>query len=335
MFRSNRPRFLWVAVAVLIALVCIGAFFVNWDDISERLHRHGNPASVSPETTLPSVAPATVPDHAAPPENPGVPSAAEPKGESKGESKGKPGGEPGAPPNTPEEEHSAEGKALPPSPPLPCVPAGASQVERKKAFNLQSLDLIVGRDEPFSVSGRQITIAEMQNRKSATEDPTPIITPFQERDFGSKIRRPVIEPPRPPIPMPVYYGVRIVRPGEYVWGIDFAVLRQVMARRGVMISTTADHPDREGRSSGVARILKFAEGIVYAYNVHENRFEKDLNTISPGFIVIYFRICDYVAALDRLNTADLQGLHYYVKGFLELDQPEQDIRLLDKRTFGE
>lgn len=219
---------------------------------------------------------------------------------------------------------------LQPSPPLPTIPFQASQSERREAFQLrESVDHIVRRDEPFEIGGKKITIGEILGT------PPAIIPHIEESEIGSKVRRPI--PSGTPSPLAQsqgYYGVRYVRPAENLWSIHHAMIREYFARRGIILSKDADRPASDGRSSGVGRLLKFIEGAVYVYDLDQHRFEKDLGSIQPHSIVVFFKISDFFAALDDLQPRDLASIRY-VGNNLRLDRNRETRDLLDRRVLLE
>jgi hypothetical protein len=131
-----------------------------------------------------------------------------------------------------------------------------------------------------------------------------------------------------------YYGVRHVRPAENVWSIHHAMIREYFARRGIILPKDADMPAPDGRSSGIGKLLKFIEGAVYVYNLDQRRFEKDLGSLQPYSIVVFFKISDFFAALDGLQPRDLASIRY-VSNSLRLERNRETRDLLDRRALLE
>lgn len=224
---------------------------------------------------------------------------------------------------------------LPPAPPLPAVPPQYNQKQRREAFQLkESVDHIVLKDEPFEVNGKKITIAEIEGRVKGKAEQVELLPAIRESDVGGVIRKPVAGISAPPAQAPSYYGVRVVRPGENIWNIHYAIVREYFARRHVSLPMIADEPAPDGRSSGIGRLLKFIEGVVYVYNIQQNRLESDLNVVHPYGILIFFKISDLFAALDQLKPADLPRLRY-VNNSLQVQGPAETRDLLDRRALLE
>jgi hypothetical protein len=205
---------------------------------------------------------------------------------------------------------------LPPSPPLPQVPAESSQSERKQAFGLgNSVDHIILKDEPFEVAGKTFTIDHIQSEIQGSKT-----------QFDPATGQPPAGPEAP------YYGVRIVQPSENVWKIHFGILREYLARRQVILPKNADRPLPGGRSSGVSRLLKFIESVVVVYNTSDNRIEKNINLVQPHSVVIFFKISDLFKALDQMQPEDWKWLRY-VKGSIRVNRPGQTVELIDRRSL--
>lgn len=227
-------------------------------------------------------------------------------------------------------------QALPPSPPLPEVPVRSDQKQRRQAFQLnKSVDHIVLKDEPFQVDGQKLTIGAILNHldgKTGKAGQQASLSRIQEHDLAADSGN---SPPRMQAQSPEkldYYGVRVVRPGENLWNIDYAIIREYFARRHILLPAVADEPAPDGRSSGIGRLLKFIQGVVYIYNVQEHRLETNPNLIHPSAVVVFFKISDLFAALNQLQPSDLRMLHY-VRDTLRLKGPGESKELLNQQVL--
>lgn len=220
------------------------------------------------------------------------------------------------------------------SPSYPDVPPQASQNERKEAFGLKSsVDHVVQSQEPFTAHGRQWTVDEIQRRLAGRATQGAQET-GEEKFIGGFVRKPAPgksvegDPKRPT----VYYGVRSVRPGESLWGIHYGVVRESFARRGIELPPRADQPRPDGRSTGVGRILKFLEGVVFVYNIRENRLVEDLNLLYPNDLIVFFKISEVFEALDQVRPEDLNAVRY-VGPTLLLKAPSKSRVLLHQKDL--
>jgi hypothetical protein len=125
----------------------------------------------------------------------------------------------------------------------------------------------------------------------------------------------------------VYFGVRIVRPGENIWNIHYEIFREYFKHRDIDLPAQADEPLPDGSSSGVGRLLKFTENVVYVYNVEENRLESNIDLIHPDNLIVFFKASDLFDALDRIGKEDIQWLRYIARR-LKLNRPEVQKELL-------
>lgn len=218
---------------------------------------------------------------------------------------------------------------LPPPPPMPEVSAEASEQQRKEIFDLhQSVDHIVTVREPFKVGDETVTIEAIKKRLEQQPGGKSIPGGSEPPETSSSyLRKPIPKPEKP-----AYYGVRQVRPGENLWNVHYQILRDYYARRQVDLVRTADEPAPSGRSSGVGRLLKFLEGVVYVYDFKNNRLVTDLNLIQPDSIIIFFKISDVFSALDPLSAEDLQTLRL-VRQRVILEQGPEPKDLFGKEDF--
>ncbi|MCE5243780.1 MAG: hypothetical protein ABFD98_19530 [Syntrophobacteraceae bacterium] len=224
--------------------------------------------------------------------------------------------------------------ALPPSPPLPQVPPEASQAERHTAFGLfKSVDYIVLRDEPFEVAGQQWTVRRMQTDLLGIGNFQPVVPAIEENAIGSSVRK-SINAPQSLAAHRIYYGIRVVRPHESLWGIHYAILREYLARRQIDIPANADQPLSDGRSSGVGRVLKFFEGIVSIYDFKDVHAKLDIDEIRPHSMIVFFRISDVFNALDQVRAEDINRLRF-IGDMLRLVHPEQGRDLVNRKSLLE
>jgi len=222
----------------------------------------------------------------------------------------------------------------------PTVSPETSQKERKEAFGLnKSVDHVVQVHEPFIVHEKEWTIDEIRKRLGSRapiqmgEGERPVPHPEEEKVAGRLAGEPGVEArPRRSVSPPEYYGIHVVRAGENVWNIHYGILREYFARRGIHLPLNADEPSPRGQSSAIGRLLKFLEGIVYVYNVRENRLVEDINLLYPDDLIVFFKISDVFAALDGLKPQELRSLRY-VGTTLGMGHKSSFQPLLDQRKF--
>lgn len=172
---------------------------------------------------------------------------------------------------------------------------GSQQVEqdqRKKPFGLdKSVDAVARSDESIQVGDKKVSVEELE-RKLVVEQRGEM----REKSLqGGKVSA---------------WGVHVVRPGENLWGIHYQLLREYLAGRGVELPPKADQPQPKGYSTGVGKILKFAEHMVGVYNLRTGHMSKNLNLLEPGQKVVVFNLSEIFAQLDKVDPHEINGIMY-------------------------
>lgn len=103
------------------------------------------------------------------------------------------------------------------------------------------------------------------------------------------------------------YGIYVVQPGDNIWNVHFRFLKDYFKKRGITLSPLSDEPNRKGYSSGVGKILKFSEGMVYIYNLKEKHIDENLNLIYPLSKIVVF---DMKQVFSLLNQIDLKQVNH-------------------------
>jgi len=109
---------------------------------------------------------------------------------------------------------------------------------------------------------------------------------------------------------PARYGIYVVRPGDNLWNVHFNVLREYFASRGVKLAPFADEPEAEGRSSGVARILKYAEKMVHIYNLKTGQLSNNLDLIHPDEKIIIFNLTVLDSVLGKIDPNNIKNIRF-------------------------
>ncbi len=106
------------------------------------------------------------------------------------------------------------------------------------------------------------------------------------------------------------YGIYVVRPGDNIWNIHFLFLRDYFARKGITLSPRSDEPDRRGYSSGVGKILKFSEKMVYIYNIRQHKLDVNLNLIHPRSKIVVFNMAEALSLLDQIDYRNVKHIRF-------------------------
>ena len=105
------------------------------------------------------------------------------------------------------------------------------------------------------------------------------------------------------------YGIYVVQPGDNIWNIHFDFLKDYFKNREVKLTQRADEPDR-GRSSGVGKLLKFSEKMVYIYNLREDRLDVDLDLIHPLSKIVIFNLAQVFSLLEQIDYENIEQIQF-------------------------
>ncbi|MBW2623885.1 MAG: hypothetical protein JRD68_13340 [Deltaproteobacteria bacterium] len=114
------------------------------------------------------------------------------------------------------------------------------------------------------------------------------------------------EPKKEPV---IYYGIYLVRAGDNLWNIHFAFLREYLGHLGIEVAPMDDEPIGS-HSSGVGRILKYAENMVYIFNLKTRELSEDLNLLEPAEKIIIFNLSRLSAILGTLTPEQLETVRF-------------------------
>jgi hypothetical protein len=125
-----------------------------------------------------------------------------------------------------------------------------------------------------------------------------------------EIREPHRPMPAKPAKRPAsYYGVYVVRPGDNLWNIHFAFLREYFGSRDIRIPPDADEP-QGSRSSGIGRILKYAETMVHIFNLKTGKLSTNLNLLEPRDTIVIFNLSALDKNLKPLTYEQIDTIHF-------------------------
>lgn len=106
------------------------------------------------------------------------------------------------------------------------------------------------------------------------------------------------------------FGIYVVQPGDNIWNVHFTFLKSYFENKGVPISPRADEPEIRGTSSGVGKILKFSENIVYIYNIDKRALDVDLNMIHPQTKLVIYNMDRVFALLDQIDYERVNRIEF-------------------------
>lgn len=170
--------------------------------------------------------------------------------------------------------------------------------QRKAKYGIDTgIDMVVKSDEAVKVGKFVISMQEIMDDARAQDGFV------VEKDLGSSSAGPgktAVEE----------LGIHVVQPGDNIWNIHFKLLKAYFDRKSVALSPMADEPGKNGYSSGIGRILKFSENMVYIYNVKERRLASDINQIQPLGKIIVYRMKAVFSLLDRIDFSRVNRIQF-------------------------
>ncbi len=113
-----------------------------------------------------------------------------------------------------------------------------------------------------------------------------------------------------PVDMQSVYGIYVVQPGDNVWNIHFDFLKEYFEKKDITLYSRADEPLVNGISSGVGKILKFSETMVFIYNVREKKLGVNLDLIHPLSKIVVFNLGKAFSLLDRIDYSNISKIRF-------------------------
>lgn len=169
--------------------------------------------------------------------------------------------------------------------------------QRKEDYDVgEGIDIIARSDETVRIGDRTVSMKELQREIQLKQ---------------GQIAEETIGPDgRPLVQMTESFGLYVVQPGDNIWNIHFRFLRDYFQRRGVSLSAAADEPVKGGFSSGVGKLLKFSENMVYIYNVKDQAFSENLDLIEPQSKIVVYKMDRVFAFLEQLDYTNVNHIQF-------------------------
>jgi hypothetical protein len=169
--------------------------------------------------------------------------------------------------------------------------------KRKQGYGVdKGIDMIVTTDESIKIGDSMIQMQEILDEINlASGDIVEKNIQPIEADSNKKVQ---------------FFGIHVVQPGDNIWNIHFKFLKNYFENKGISLSPLADEPDQRGLSSGVGKLLKFSENIVYIYNVRERKLDMDLNIIQPLSKIVVYNMNQVFALLNQIDYNQVNHIHF-------------------------
>ncbi len=170
-------------------------------------------------------------------------------------------------------------------------------ISRKNSLGIRkSLDLIVQSNESFKIGDVHISMRDILEDAFIQEG-----TVFEEK----------IDPSGAVVPAKVrFFGIYVVQPGDNIWNIHFNILKEYYESKGINVSPRADEPTRQGRSSGVGKILKFSETMVIIYNLLDRKMDTDIDLIEPLSKIVVYNMDEVFALLQDIRFDEINRIQF-------------------------
>ncbi len=210
--------------------------------------------------------------------------------------------------------------------------------KRKADYGLdEGVDMVVKSDEAIKVGGSTVSMQEILDKirlkegdlvekdlkgGQPTEKTEGAADSSRETDqAGNRMKEAASEGEAKPLDQELrisfisedptgVYGIYVVESGDNVWNIHFEFLKTYFAKKKISLSSRADEPSILGHSSGVGKLLKFSEKMVYIYNVKEKRLDLDLNQIHPLSKIVVFNLARAFALLDQIDYRNVNRIQF-------------------------
>ena len=166
--------------------------------------------------------------------------------------------------------------------------------KRKEAYNInKGVDIIVKSDETLKIGDTKVPMQEIIDQI--------------EMEQGSIVEKDVTGDSTE---IEGDYGIYIVQAGDNIWNIHFRFLKDHLEHKGVSIAPLADEPNQAGFSSGVGKLLKFSENMVYIYNLRERKLDFNLNLIHPLSKIVVYNMAQVFALLNQIDYEHVNRIEF-------------------------
>jgi len=166
--------------------------------------------------------------------------------------------------------------------------------ERKASLGIKDgLDMIVKEGEAIKVGDQTVSVKEIRDSIQAKEGG------ITEKDLTGAANGGAGA-----------YGIHIVQPGDNIWNIHFKLLKAYMAGKNIALPEESDEPDRSGYSSGIGKLLKFSENMVWIYNIHDRQLAADIHVIRPLTKIVIYKMDRVFELLDEVDIENAARIRF-------------------------
>lgn len=178
--------------------------------------------------------------------------------------------------------------------------------KRKERFGLdKGVDIIIKANESIKIGAITVPMKEILDKirlkrggliiEDLMLKPLPTISHQSPKEISEKIEA---------------YGIYVVRENDNIWNIHFSFMKDYFQHKGVLLEPQSDEPDEKGASSGMGKILKFSEHMVYIYNIKERKLDIDLDLLYPLSKIVIFNMGEVFSLLDQIDYEHINQIQY-------------------------
>jgi len=168
---------------------------------------------------------------------------------------------------------------------------------RKAKYGIDTgVDMIVKSDESLKVGDKTVSMQEIIDETRLQQGE--LIEKDMEGSAAKKNKK------------PEDFGIHVVLPGENIWNIHFNLLKNHFDNRQITLSPLADEPGKNGRSTGVGKILKFSEKIVSIYNLEDRKLASDINLLQPLSKIVVYHMDQVFSLIDQINFKNVNQIQF-------------------------
>ena len=169
--------------------------------------------------------------------------------------------------------------------------------KRKAEYGVEKgIDIIVKSDESLKIGDTTVPMQEIVDKMRLKSGE--IVERYIESDRSDPNKQVGV------------FGIYVVQPEDNIWNIHFQFLKGYFVRRGAILSPSADEPDGDGYSSGVGKLLKFSETMIYIYNLKKREIDADLNLILPLTKIVIYNMDQIFSLLDPIDYEHVNRIHF-------------------------
>lgn len=169
--------------------------------------------------------------------------------------------------------------------------------DRKAKYNIEnSVDMIVRSDETLKINNKTIRMRDIIEKAKLVKGEIVESDLMQNQEGLSDDK--------------TEYGIYVVHPRDNIWNIHYNLLKDYFGKKGVTLGPGADRPRPDGKSSGVGKLLKFSEKMVYIYNIDEKKIDTEIHLIQPLSKIVVYNMKEIFTLLEGIDYSQVDQIQF-------------------------